>query len=525
MIEKSEERRKIMPRKPRAKNALSAGERAALYEAEQAQKRAKMISGKADGGSNPDYAEDGVVKTETAKAGKKKPELKKPQFATVRVDLSEPMGAIKPMHGMCNGPVSYGADISSLFSEIGVPFVRFDSTDTAVSGYAVDISRIYKDFSSDPRDASSYDFSYTDKYVAAAYNAGTRVIFRLGESFDRMYSGKSSKLPDDIDAFVEVCANIVRHYNDYFAEGFAYGIEYFEILGDISAYSDGRERIFEFYRRVASALKLIDNSLKVGGPCFSEQSDLREFLRFCRKTHAPLDFLTLSIFGSDPRDAAEHVREILPVIHNLGFSNVEIIIGAWSFIDKEALGSLSLERIITGAGSEHAEARRALFESMTSVKGAAYALAFMLSLGSLREVSAACFYDAQPSLSPWCSICDRFGNPEKSFYAFRAYGELFRAGRELYSVCEEQSGFAHSGIYSLAAEGIDAKYVLLTSFDGCGTVDLRLDGIPNDAYTADIYMLDGVKNMTLADSVPLSGDKKRLILNISRFGAAMVKIY
>ena len=77
MIEKSEERRKIMPRKPRAKNALSAGERAALYEAEQAQKRAKMISGKADGGSNPDYAEDGVVKTETAKAEKKKTELKK----------------------------------------------------------------------------------------------------------------------------------------------------------------------------------------------------------------------------------------------------------------------------------------------------------------------------------------------------------------------------------------------------------------------------------------------------------------
>ena len=252
---------------------------------------------------------------------------------------------------------------------------------------------------------------------------------------------------------------------------------------------------------------------------------MREFLRFCRKTHAPLDFLTLSIFGSDPRDAAEHVREILPVIHNLGFSDVEIIIGAWNFIDKEALGSLSLERVITGAGSGHAEARRALFESMTSVKGAAYALAFMLSLGSLREVSAACFYAAQPSLSPWCSLCDRFGNPEQPFYAFRAYGELFRAGRELYSFCEEQPGFAHSGIYSLAAEGIDAKYVLLTSFDGCGTVDLRLDGIPNDAYTADIYMLDGVKNMTLADSVPLSGDKKRLILNISRFGAAMVKIY
>ncbi len=515
-----------MPRIPKAKNKLSAGERAALYEAEQAEKRVRMQAEDVvkcpvqDGNDvGKPCAEDKQV------IEKSKPELKKPQFATLKVDLSLQTGRIKPMHGMCNGPLSYGADISELYREIGVPYVRFDETDTAISAYAVDISRIFKDMSKDPRDGKNYDFSFTDKYIAAAYNANARVIFRLGESYDRMHSGKSMSLPEDIDAFVEVCANIVRHYNGYFADGFAYGIDYFEILGDVSAYSDGRERIFEFYRRVASALKLVDSDLKVGGLSFSESSDIRDFLRFCRKTRAPLDFLSLSIFTHDPKDAAEKVRELAPLMHNLGFYETEIIVGSWSFIDKEAIGSLSLDRVNAGVDRKASEARRAMFCSMASVKGAAYALAFMISLASVREVSSACFYDCQPMLSAWCAICDRFGNPEKPFYAFKAYGELYRAGRELYSVCEEQDGFAHSGIYVVAAESDDARYILLTSFDGCGTVDLRIEGIPNDVYTAEIYMLDGVKDMSLGDSIPLSGDKKRLILNISRYGAAMVKIY
>ncbi len=514
-----------MPRKPKAKNTLSAGERAALYEAEQAEKRAKMSDE-----SHASPTEEAKARQEKAEkppkaAEKPKPELKKPQYATVRVDLSMPIGSVKPMHGMCNGPISYGSDISSLFSEIGVPLVRFDGTDTAISAYAVDISRIFKDMSRDPRDMASYDFSYTDKYVAAAYNVGAKVIFRLGESFDRMYSGKGASLPDDIDTFTEVCANVVRHYNDYFANGFAYGIEYFEVLGSISAYSDGKERIFDFYRRVASALRLVDNSLKIGGLCFRETADIREFLRFCKKTRAPLDFITLSFFGSDPQAASKTARETAMLMHNLGFPELEIIVGSWSFVDSEALGALPYKRALTGTDAEASGVRRALFESMTSVKGAAYALAFMISLSSVREVRAACFYDAQPMLSAWCAICDRFGNPEKPFYSFKAYGELYRAGRELYSVSEEQIGFAHSGIYVTAAESEDAKYILLSSFDGCGTVDIRLEGIPHDVYTADIYMLDGVKNMSLADTAALSGDKKRLILNISRYGAAMVKIY
>ncbi len=517
------ERRRAMPRKPKPKNTLSAGERAALYEAEQAEKRSRLQA--LESQTLEQKKDDDAVLVEN-KSEKVKIELPKPQYATVKVDLSMPVGDIKPMHGMCNGPISYGADISSLFKEIGVPYVRFDETDTAISAYAVDISRIFKDRNADPRDPENYDFTYTDKYVSAAYNSGARVIFRLGESRPRYGGDKNILYPEDIDSFVEVCANIVKHYNDYFANGYAYGIEYFEISNFSGDGGQGTDRAFELYRRAASAIKLIDGGLKVGGMSFDGcRGTLRDFLKYCRRTRAPLDFITLSSFDSEPNKLAGDIGELLPLMHNLGFSETEIIVGAWNYIDLDAIEGNSLEKILTSGEDRLAEIRRNLFSSQTSVKGAAYSLAFMIALGRIREIKMACFYDAQPNISPWCAISDRYGNREKTFYAFRAYGELYRARREIYTVCEEQEGFAHSGIYAASAQGGDAYYILISSFDGCGIVDLRLDSLPSTVYTADIYMLDGVKDMALADSIPITGDKKRLILNISRYGAAMVRIY
>lgn len=513
-----------MPRKPKPKNTLSAGERAALYEAEMAEKRAKMSAGTPE-----DEAEVKAEKDRVSNSAPEKPKvvLPKPQHATVKVDFSIPTGNIKPMHSMCNGPVSYGADLSSVFKEIGVPCVRFDETDTALSAFAIDVSRIFKDKHADPRDSASYDFSYTDKYIAAAHNAGARVIFRLGESIDRMHSGKRVNVPDDLDLFVDVCANIVRHYNDYWADGYAYGIEYFEIwsIGD-KPYGKETEREFELYRRTATAIKLIDSEIKVGGMCFADTNQsLREFIRYCRKTRAPLDFVTVSSFDSDPTVALEKVKGFIPLLHNLGFSETEVIIGAWNYVDADALGSLSLDRVMSSGEARYSEAKRRIFEEQKSVRGAAYILSFMISLGQIREASMACYYDAEPYISAWCGLSDRFGNPEKPFYAFKAYGDVYRAGREVWSLSEQVEGYAHSGIYSLAAEGKDALYVLISSFDGCGIVDLRLDAIPENIYTADVFMLDGVKNMSLADSIPISGAKKRLLLNISQYGAALIKLY
>ena len=213
-------------------------------------------------------------------------------------------------------------------------------------------------------------------------------------------------------------------------------------------------------------------------------------------------------------------------MRNLGLRDTEVLIGKWSYIDEAACDGISVEQLLSGEGEGFFERRKMLFSAQASVKGAAYDAAVLLSLCGSETALTACHYDAQPNLSAWCSLFDRYGNRQKPFYSFKAFGELYRAKGAVLCESVQQDGFAHTGIYAAAALSSSGEgYVMLASFGGCGVVDLRLEGIPEDVYTADVYMLDGVKDMTLGDSVPVSGMKKRLLLNISEYGAALIKLY
>ena len=519
-----------MPRKPKAINTLSAGERAALFETER-RKRMEQLSDESHFHENDEAEDDShdvgnavveIAVNQNARVEKPKP---RPQSATVSVDFSLPLGEVKPMHGMCNGPVSYGADVSNLFAKIGVPFVRFDGTDTAMSGYAVDVSRIFRDPSADPSDAGNYDFSTTDRYVEAALHCGAKVIFRLGESVDPMFPDKKVDMFEDRNILARVCGNIVRHYNDHWANGFALGIEYFELWQHSV---DGREREEEFalYSWLANAVKLVDENVKVGGLCF-DKGDVaaREFVRYCKKNHVPLDFLTVACFGCDPERDVQEIERLVAFSKNIGV-DLEIIVGKCGYASSSALEGEDLTRVLGGKGEKFSLMRKRLFESQAKLDGAAYVAAMMLRLQAVPNVSVACFYDAQPVVSPWCAVCDRFGEPNKPFYAFKAYGDLYRAKQSVFCESAQTEGFSHTGVYAAAAISDREGYVMIASFDGVDVVDLRLDGIPSTMYSAEVYMLDGVKNLVCSDEViPISGMKKRLLLNVSEYGVVLVKLY
>lgn len=509
-----------MSRRPKPKNTLSAGERVALFKADQEEKQRRLSSGDRELPSVSENNEPAPAKDRVAKRAASK-NLPKPQRATVSVDFAIPVGEIKPMHSMCNGPRSYGADISGAFKEIGVPFVRFDCTDTAMSARAVDISRVFKNFDADPSDESCYDFECTDDYIEAALLSGSRIIFRLGESRDLLEPERKSPRIEDPDTLARVCVNIIRHYNDGWARGYYHGIEYFE-LGGLGGDDDG----FDLYRRVASSIKLYDENIKVGGLSFDGfGASAKSFLRYCRKNRAPIDFVTVDCFASDPESIGEDAERLVAVARELGFGDLEIIVGKWSFIDGEASEESALSRALS-VKADGGETRRRIFEAQRSVKGAAFAAALLIRLSHVDGIKTACFYDAQPTVSPFCSITDRFGTPEKPFYALKAYSELYRAKGAVLCESEQVEGFSHTGIYADAAISDNGEaVVLLASFGGCGVVDLRLDNISDELYNADIYMLDGVKNLTLCDSVPISGMKKRLVLNVSEFGVVLVELH
>lgn len=514
-----------MPRRPKPKDGLTAGQRVALYEASLEEKRKRSENGA--------ETKEGLTETESkvslkSESGEEifrrddqtKKELPKPQYATVNVDLSLKIGEVKPLHGMCNGPLSYGADISELFRDIGVPYVRFDCTDSAVSSYAVDISRIFKNPDADPFDPESYDFETTDRYIEGAYLAGSRVIFRLGESVDPLGSHRTPEIYAHSDILARVCVNIIRHYNERWANGYEFDIEYFELSGLPG--DDGDENFGQF-GNLANSIKLYNEDLKVGGMSFDGFSGrTRDFLRYCKKNRVPLDFVTVDCFGSDPESVGESAEKLSALIINLGMGDCEIILGKWGYFAREIEGFGKLSSLVA---NKDKSLFKKLVEEQRGVVGAAYVGAMLLRLQSVECLKTACLYDAQPVISPFCSIADPFGEPRKPYYCFKAFGDLYRAGCRVYTESVQTEGMAHSGVYAGAAVSDSGEaYVMIVSFRGCGVVDLRIDGVSDRLCSADVYMLDGVKNMTLADSIPMSGMKKRILLNLSEYGAVLVKL-
>ena len=443
-------------------------------------------------------------------------------MANIQINLNNQVKKIKPMHAGGQPPVT--SDASDRYfhylTEAGIPYSRLHDVNGAFGGYKyVDIPNIFRDFSADVEDPESYDFSVTDSYVEAAMLAGAKIIFRLGESID-LISGIKRDIPESVETLTRVCVNIIRHYNEGWAKGYTFGIEYFDIWNFCD---ENKSEALELYRSLANSIKLYDENIKLGGMSFPLFGGaVRDFLRYCKKNRVHLDFVSVDCFASDPDEVGAAVEGLIMLMRNLGLDETELVVGKWCYADSDALEGSTLELVVGGSRGEQ---KRRLFESQSGVKGAAFASAFMLRLMN-SELRTACFYDAQPLVSPFCAIADRFGKERKPYYAFKSFGELYRARNSVWVESQQTDGMAHTGIYAGAAVSDDGKgYIMLSSFKGCGVIDLRIDGLSSDVYTADIYMLDGVKDMALADSVPVSGMKKRLLLNVSEYGVIMIKLY
>ncbi len=514
-----------MPRKPKPKNTLSAGQRAALYEQEQ-KKRLNELS-------DADEAERGEdTPTALTQAPKDVPtpqkKKEKPQIATVKVNLDAAGGKINFLHGVCNGPLSQYADVSGLIKKAKVPYIRFDKTEGARSGYAVDISKIFPNFDADERDPKSYCFRETDKHIMSATGTGAQIIYRLGESFDFDTPEHKFTLPENLDKLTAICVNIIRHYNDYFCGGFALGIKYFEILSHADMQSVRKNntdsQIFELYTRIANGIKLYDDTLKVGGMAFSSCGQFfRDFIKYCKKKNTPVDFVSVSLYTGSPEEMGEEIEKYLGVLKNSGYANAELIVSEWAYLPSNQSKQRALA-IMSSKSADLAVERKEMFDRRKSVEGAAFVASGLLKMLEYPEIKTACLYNSEAG-SLWCCLCDVFGLPQKPYFALESFATLAGAKDSLICISEQSAGFAHTGVYAAAAKDESGAYVMLAAHDGCTSVDLRLDNIPDGFYTADIYMLDGVKNMELCHSIQLSGMKKRMLLNVSPYAAVLIKIY
>ena len=438
----------------------------------------------------------------------------------ISIDFSKITGTIKPMHSVNNGPAGSRVRGTSSFDQYaaaGIPFARNHDA-SFYSGYGgehtVDVHRIFKRFEADENDPASYSFESTDRYTRDIIDAGTKVFYRLGASIE--HQQKFGTIPPaDFEKWARICEHIIRHYNEGWADGFHYGIEYWEIWnepdcrnpdGSNPCWQGTDEQFIDLFTTTVRHLKKCFPHLKIGGPalCSTWNERWNEMIfTTLKEQNLPLDFFSFHGYARLPEKYAEsayHARELLD---RYGYTDTEIILNEWNYI-KGWVGdqwkySLRMEK---------------------SLKGASFTVASMICAQN-SPMDHFMYYDARP-----CGMCGLFDTDTmallKGYYPFPMFNALYQLGAQAESTSDE-------GIYSLAAVHETEAAVLLTHYYDEDelpreTVKLSLAGLPAGVWNAGLYLLDAEHDSELVGEELLANGGADVYVTLPLFGTYLIRL-
>ncbi|NQT84332.1 hypothetical protein HQ563_15010 [bacterium] len=255
-----------------------------------------------------------------------------PPPRVIEIDCSQHTGTFRHLLGVNNGPGGIrGRDFKEHYKQMGVDFIR-----THDFYGPTDLHEIFPDWAADATDPKSYRFESSDRRIKGIVGGGFKVLFRLGESWERPPE-KYNVPPPDFQKCAEVCRRIVMHYNEGWADGFRFGIKYWEIWNepDIRKFWTGTpQQFYKFYELVAKKLKKHDPTLKVGGPASTgglRKQYLEDFLKYLKQHRVPLDFYSWHFYGRDARAVQRMDEKVRSALRGAGFEKAESICDEWNW--------------------------------------------------------------------------------------------------------------------------------------------------------------------------------------------------
>lgn len=429
---------------------------------------------------------------------------------TFRVDFDKVTGPVKPLHGVCCAPYSamQGKNqraIQKYFTQGRIPYCRLHDCGGGYGGsYFVDIPNIFPDFDADENDPASYDFHYTDEYIGAIQAAGCEAYYRLGVTIEWGSKKITSLPPKDFAKWARICEHVVRHYNEGWADGFTYGLKYWEIWNEPEnpgnawgpcMWGGTKEEFFELYRIAAKHLKSCFPEIRVGGfgscgfypltstTCPESYKEFivwfHDFLKMAKETDTPVDFFSWHIYTGDIGELLTHAKYVRETLDEYGFAGTEAHLNEWN-VNAEGGG----------------------FAEKHTMVGASFNAAVLALLQNTRYVDVACYYCFHNS------VYNGFQNRNDSstdlpWYSFVAYGHMYGLG----SAAAVESDAA--GVYAMAAKSDAQKCIMVSNYDSDDTaVTLDVTGLAAKE-TLHLHRLDNGKvweeelSLTAAETVTL----------------------
>ncbi len=423
----------------------------------------------------------------------------------LHIDFSKIYKPVTPMHAVNNGPVyKWRADqrITNIdaFREAKIPFIRnHDASFNATYGgeHTVDVHAIFPNFDADPCDPASYDFAMTDEYLRVIYLGGGEVYYRLGSKIEHGIKKYGTLPPPDFHKWAVICEHIIRHYNEGWADGFHYNIQYWEIWNEPDLDADdsdhkrnwgGTEKQFhELYNIALKHLKSCFPKLKIGGPAAcASVNDWTE--RFLDALELKPDFYSWHLYANDPLKIAKAAHDVRDMMQRHGIGDAESILNEWNYVKgweaDEWIDSIDAMKGLKGASFTASTMCRCLYEDLDLLM----------------------YYDARPCAMNGLFDSDVVCRRLKGYWPFRMFRELYDLGN---AVAVDNS---NDHLHMAAATDGEKGAIMISYFDdddsaSAKDVTFTLSGL-GEGKTAKLFLLDETHNMEEVQSIIAGGEIK-----------------
>lgn len=401
------------------------------------------------------------------------------------VDASAPIGSIVPVHGVNAGGVdrNYWFDLTGWYRHWRVPTVRlhdapFNAHDT------VDLHFLFPDPSADPDDPANYSFRLTDNYLKTLRATGADLYFRLGESIEHQpqltWNDPRRWKPETL---AQVCANIVRHYNQGWADGHEWGIRYWEFWNEPHGpknWNSTPGHFFELYRQVAPRLKETDPSIKVGlagfapniaDPSSALGADWAAELESAANDQAPIDFVSWHQYSQSWSDITLAATRLRSFLDRIGLGHAESHLGEWGY--RPFAGETNIFSAYRDRRYDHV-AR--LTEIMTGPSGLAHTFGGLVALLDA-PVDLAHYYTGGTS-ARW-GLFDGNGIVNAHGMAFEIFTEfLRRSGSQPNRLTVVSDNTEVCALAARESDGDRLRVAVASLSDTVDTVELQIQGTP-----------------------------------------------
>lgn len=428
----------------------------------------------------------------------------------VKIDPNAVIGKIKKLNGGNLAPpianTKAGRDIRESFAALNMPVTRLHDSPLENAGTRlVDIPLIFANFHADASAPQNYYFRQTDDYIKTCIELGTGIVYRLGTSIEHGFNKYFIDPPQDIDKWIDICSNIIRHYTQGWGGGFHYDIRYWEIWNEPECKdADGLhlmwggtvEEYNHFYVKVARELKRRFPPLLIGGPAHCGFGQLsKDFIAHCAAHQAPLDFYSYHCYAADPFGwIVESPALTRKALDEAGYAKAEIHLNEWHYFPGD------WKRLRADA-----EYKDRIYQEMKGLDSAAF-LCAVQSLWQDTPLDLGCYYTA--TTTAWGLYVTGGSTPTKSYYGMKAFGHIVRFPERMKAESNDKK------VTVLAGRDAAGKTALLIAAFKTGPAELNIELAGAGGGAGEVRIVDNQHNLETIDAA-CHGDNLRVEYNSS----------